>query len=268
MTTRQHFSGQVAVVTGASSGIGRALALELAQHGCRVGLLARRRDALESLAREIRESGGTAAVAAADVSHRDQTLAAIRQLARDLGPVDLLVANAGIGWSDALDPLSVERIEEMVRINLLGVVYSIEAVLPEMLSRGRGHIAAVSSIAAYKSFAGSAGYCATKAAVNSFLEGIRVQLHGSGVAVTTICPGFVRTAMTAENAFYMPGLLDADEAARRMVRALSRRRKVINVPRRTAWMVKLGRWIPDGLLARWLPRKGDPGPAPDSRAAG
>jgi short-subunit dehydrogenase len=146
----------------------------------------------------------------------------------------------------------------MIRVNLLGVIYAIEAVLPEMLHRGRGHLAAVSSVAAYKGFPGSAGYCASKAAVNMFLEGLRIELHGSGIAVTTICPGFVRTEMTAGNTFYMPGLLDADEAARRIVRALGRRRKVLNVPRRTALLVKLTRWLPDAVLARWLPRKGGP----------
>lgn len=250
-------AGQVAVVTGASSGIGRALAVELARQSCRVGLIARRREALEALLREIREAGGTAAAAPADVSRRSEAVAAVRQLAEDLGPVDLLVANAGIGWPDVLDPLSVERIEEMLRINFLGVIYACEAVLPEMLRRGHGHLAAVSSVAAYRGFAGSAGYCASKAAVSTFLEGLRIQLHGSGIAVTTICPGFVRTPMTEDNTFYMPGLLDADEAARRMVRALRRRAKLVNVPRRTALLVKLTRWLPDALLARWLPRKGE-----------
>lgn len=250
-------ASQVAVVTGASSGIGRALAVELARQGWRVGVVARRHDALEGLIREIHDSGGTAAAAAADVSDRSAVLTAIRHLAQELGPVDLLVANAGIGGPDVLDPLAVERIEEMLRVNFLGVIYALEAVLPEMLRRGRGHISAVSSVAAYRGFPGSAGYCASKSAVNAFLEGLRIQLHGSGVAVTTICPGFVRTPMTSDNTFYMPGLLDADEAARRMVRGLRRRRRVVNVPRRTALLVKATRWLPDALLARWLPRKGE-----------
>jgi short-subunit dehydrogenase len=252
------FAGRGAIVTGASSGIGRAVAFRLAQRGCRVGLMARRAEPLRELVAQINHEigGGMAEFVVADVSDRSQVLAAARQLSDGIGPVDLLVAAAGIGLPDRLDPLSVDAIETLVRVNLLGVVYAIEAVLPEMLQRGHGHIAAVSSVGAYKGMPGSGGYCASKAAVNTLLEALRIELRGSGVAVTTICPGFVRTAMTAENAFYMPGLLEADEAGRRIVRALERRRKVYNFPWQTTLLMKLARRMPDALLARWLPRKG------------
>jgi short-subunit dehydrogenase len=250
------FVDQVAVVTGASSGIGRAVALALAAEGCRVGLIARREESLAELAARIRQSGGTAAFATADVADRRRTLDAFRRLSEELGPVDLLVAAAGVGRPDRLDPFSADDIEQMVRVNLLGVVYAIEAVLPGMLQRGRGHLAAVSSAGAYKGMPGSAGYCASKAAVNTLLEGLRIDLRDRGIAVTTICPGFVRTPMTAENAFYMPGLLEPDEAARRIVRALRRRRKVHNFPWQTTLMMKLARWLPDRLVAL-APRKRD-----------
>ena len=112
----------------------------------------------------------------------------------------------------------MEMIEKMVRVNLLGVVYAIEAVLPAMLERQRGHLSAVSSLAAYKGLPGESGYRATKAAVNSYLEGLRIQLASRGIAVTTICPGFVKTPMTDVNNFKMPWLITADDAARRIVR--------------------------------------------------
>src|SRR5947209_8538695 len=149
-----------------------------------------------------------------------------------------------------LDPMNVADIEAMFRINVLGVVYAIEAVLPEMLRRGRGHLAAVSSLAAYKGMPGESAYCASKAALNTYLEGLRIHLRDKGIAVTTLCPGFVRTPMTAMNEFHMPWLLEADAAARRMVRALRRRRKVYNFPWQTSLLMKVTSWLPDWLVAR------------------
>ncbi len=129
-----------------------------------------------------------------------------------------------------MEPFNVGDIEKMFQVNVLGVVYSLEAVLPQMLQRRRGHIAAISSIAAYKGLPGESGYTSSKAALNVFMEGLRVQLRSKGIAVTTICPGFVHTPMTEVNEFKMPWLLTADEAARRIVRALRRKRKVYNFP--------------------------------------
>jgi short-subunit dehydrogenase len=246
------FANQVAVVTGASSGIGWALAKRLAAAGCRVGLTARRREQLEALAGEIARAGGVAASAPADAADREQTLHAIRELAGKLGPVDLLIANAGVGAPTSLDPVNIADVEKMFRVNMFGVIYAVEAVLPEMLKRGRGHLAAMSSLAAYKGLPGESAYCASKAAVNVYMEGLRIQLRDKGVAVTTICPGFVKTPMTDINEFQMPWLLTADEAARRIVRALHHRPAVYNFPWQTALLMKLTQWLPDRAVARWM----------------
>ena len=250
-------SSRVAVITGASSGIGEELSRELSRQGWSVGLIARRDDRLAALAGEIRRGGGRAAVAVADVSDRAAVSAAFDGIGRELGPIELMIANAGIGKPDYLNPFTVEDIEQMVRVNLLGVVYSISAVLPQMIQRRAGHIAAVSSAGAYKGMPGSAGYCASKAAVNTLLEGLRIQLREYGISVTTICPGFVRTPMTDVNKFRMPWLLEPDVAARRIVRALKRRKKVYNFPWQTALLMKTLRWLPDWVIARMLPRKSD-----------
>jgi short-subunit dehydrogenase len=242
------FADQVAVITGASSGIGWALAKALAAQKCRVGLLARRADKLEALAAEIRTAGGTAALAAADVAEREQTLQAVALLRQQLGPIDLLVANAGVGAPTHLHPFNVDQVERMFRVNLFGVIYAFEAVLPEMLERRHGHLAAVSSLAAYKGLPGESAYCASKAAVNIYLEGLRVQLRPYRIAVTTICPGFIKTPMTEPFEFSMPFLMDADRAARRMVKALRRRRKVYNFPLPTTLLMKLTRWLPDWVM--------------------
>lgn len=246
------FAGQVAVITGASSGIGWALAHALAAEGCKVGLVARRREQLAALAGEIESRGGTTAIAAADVAVREEAVAAIREVGARLGPVDLLVANAGVGAPTTVAPFNVGDVEKMFRVNVLGVVYSLEAVLPQMLERRRGHLAAISSLAAYWGLPGESGYTSSKAAVNVFMEGLRVQLRSKGIAVTTICPGFVKTPMTEVNEFKMPWLLTADQAAHRIVRALKWKRKVYNFPWQMTLFMKFARWAPDWLVERMM----------------
>lgn len=243
---------KVAIITGASSGIGWELSKVLALEGYQLGLIARRKESLARLAEEVRASGGRAEYQTADVASRQELVDAIRKLTRDLGPADLLVANAGVGHETFVDPLNVEQIEEMIRVNYLGAIYAIEAVLPDMLQRGQGHIAGVSSLAAYKGFPGQQGYCASKAALKTFLEGLRIQLRHRGIAVTTICPGFVHTPMTAKHRFGMPFVMNADEAARRIARALRRRKKVFNFPWQTERLAKFTYWIPDWIIARTL----------------
>src|SRR5262249_29868166 len=152
------------------------------------------------------------------IGDRQQTVAAIHELADTLGPVDLLVANAGVSTSTELDPPNTADVEAMFRVNVLGMVYAFEAVLPDMLRRPKGPLAALSSLASYKGLPGQAGYCASKAAINTYLEALRIQLRGRGVAVTTICPGFIRTPMTATHQFHMPFLMEPADAARRIAR--------------------------------------------------
>ena len=224
------FSGRVAIVTGASSGIGWELARQLAAAGASVGLIARRKDKLQSLAEIIRPAGGVATVVPADVADREQVERAVGQVREALGPIDLLIASAGLGMPTLLDPVNVDEVEAMIKVNLLGVIYAFSAVLPEMLRRRSGHLAAVSSLAGYTTMPGESGYCASKAAVNAYLTGLRGHLRGRGISVTTFCPGFVATPMTADSPFWMPGLLTAEEAATRMLRALERGRKVYNFP--------------------------------------
>lgn len=243
-------AGMVAVVTGASSGIGRALAEALAAEGCKVGLIARREGPMTETAEKIRAAGGTAAVAVGDVGQRDQVEAAVGAVRTHLGPIDVMIANAGVGAPTFLDPVNVEMVETTFRVNTLGVVYAFAAVTPEMLRRKTGHLVAISSIAGFRGLPGESAYCASKAAVNVYLDGLRIHLRGTGVRVTTVCPGFVTTPMTEKNTFHMPGLMDAPTAARKIVRAIRAGRKVYAFPWRLQMLVKLSRWLPDWVMAR------------------
>jgi short-subunit dehydrogenase len=256
------FADQVAIITGASSGIGWSLARHLAGAGCKVGLVARRRENLTALAGEIEKTGGVAAIAAADVADRAAVVEAIHALAAQLGPVDLLIANAGVGAPTTIAPMNVSDVEKMFRVNVLGVVYSIEAVLPQMLERKRGHLAAVSSMAAYAGLPGESGYTSSKAAVNNFMDGLRIQLRDKGIAVTTICPGFVKTPMTEVNKFHMPWLLEADDAARRIVRALERKKKVFNFPWQMSVLMWFAQRMPDWVAARAMGKYNEDPPFP------
>jgi short-subunit dehydrogenase len=237
-------SSKTAIVTGASRGIGAELARQLAAAGVKVGLTARRAQALEAVAGEIRAKGGTAAVAPADAADRLATREAIARLAEKLGPIDLLIVNAGIGLRTPGRSFSAETFERMVRVNLLGAAYAIEAVLPDMLERRQGHLVGISSLAAYRGMRRGAGYCATKAGLTALLEGLRLDLVGRGIAVTAIHPGYVRTAMVAGAEHPLPWLLDVGPAAQLALKGIAARRRSVSFP-----------WVPTALmtLARLLP---------------
>jgi short-subunit dehydrogenase len=238
-----------AVVTGASSGIGRALAVALAARGVRVGAVARRGDLLADLAAEVRAAGGRIATAVADVADRAALHAAVRRIEAEHGPTELMIANAGRGGHTGAAAMNVPVAEDIIRVNLFGVVYAAEAVLPDMIARKSGHVVGISSLAAYKGLPGAAAYCASKAAVNAYLEGLRIELAGTGVAVTAVCPGFVRTPMVADNP-PMPFLMDPPAAAARILRELRRRPAVVAFPWPMVLLMRLARWLPDWYVAR------------------
>lgn len=248
------FAGKVVCITGASSGIGWAVARELARQGAKVGALARREERLRQLCDEIRATGGTAEYAVADAADRTAVHAGLKSLADRLGPCDVLVANAGVGAHNTATDLNVEAAEQVIRTNLIAPMYAFEAVLPEMLRRKSGHLVGVSSVAAFKGLPTAAAYSASKAGLNAYLESIRISLRRKKIAVTTICPGFVKTEMTA-NTEWMPWVLEADVAARKIVRAIERRRKVYCFPRRMRALMRVTGWLPDWVMAKMIPEK-------------
>ena len=244
---------EVAIVTGASSGIGRELVRELLRQGWKVGAVARREDRLQSLRTEVEPWADCLAFVVADVTDRPRLGQAFAQLEAQLGPTDLLIANAGIGGTTEIAPTNLAETEQLIRVNFLGVVYSIDAVVDGMVARGKGQIAAISSLAAFRGLPGSAAYCATKAAVNTYLEGLRIPLARHGIRVTTICPGFVESEMTAQLPRRPPMMLKADDAARRIVKAIRQNKKVYCFPWLTTRLVRLATRMPDWLLQRLYP---------------
>jgi len=244
--------GKTAVITGASSGIGRALALELGRRGCPLALVARRRGALEEVAQAVE---GEAHIFPCDVREREQVHAAARKVLETFSRVDLLILSAGIGLPTEALELDAAHVEEVFKTNLFGVVYWIEALLPHLREQG-GLIVGLSSLASYRGLPRSAAYCASKAALTTFLEGLRVDLRrrGSKVRVLTIAPGYVRTPMTAGRG-RLPFLIEPEEAARRILRGIERERPLLRFPWQLSLLVRLIQVLPprmyDELIARW-----------------
>jgi short-subunit dehydrogenase len=226
------------------------MARQLAEQGVRVGLTARRVDRLEELAASIRSAGGVAAVAPADAADRQATFEAIAQLEQELGPIDLLIANAGIGRNSPSVGFSAEVVEEIFRVNLVGAAVAIEAVLPGMLDRRQGHIVGISSLAGFRGLPGSSAYCASTAALSTLLEGLRPDLTRQGVLVTIVHPGFVRTPMTEQSRHGQPWMMDADRAASIILNGIARGRRRVDFPAPTVALMRLVRLLPAPIFDR------------------
>jgi len=224
------------------------LAIELARaRQARIGLMARRREQLEGVAASVREAGGDALVVPLDVVDPAATEAAVALVREAFGPIDVAIANAGIGSPMPMDRFDADLCAKTMRVNFEGATNLFAAVLPEMLARGSGHIVGVSSIAAFRGLPDSGPYSASKAALTTMLESMRLELRSRGVAVTAVHPGFIRTPMTDKNKFPMPFILELEDAARLLERRLARRPRQIEFPWQLVFMMKLARWIPDWL---------------------
>ncbi len=237
-----------ALITGASSGIGRALAIRLARAGTlRCVLIARRADALADVAREVRAAGAEPITLVADVADGDALVARMRALDEELGGLDLVVANAAVGAGPGADPIAWETLRDPFHVNVCGAVATLTAVLPAMVARKRGHLLGIGSISAYAALPGAAAYSAPKAALAMLLDCLRLDVAHAGVAVTHARLGFVRTAMVAHSTHPMPQLMDPAEVAEKIVARLPKRPREIVLPRALALLAKVAALAPEAL---------------------
>ncbi len=237
-------------LTGASSGIGEALAHQLARIPCRLAISARRGEVLEKLAAELSAENNTVRPYPLDVTDREAVPATAEKIAADLGPIDILIANAGTYKPDDPARFDAADYDGTMRLNFSGAVYCIEAVLPSMIERRSGYIVGVSSLVGYRGLPRASAYGASKAALINFLEGLRFDLRRHNVRVSVVNPGFVKTPLTDKNDFQMPFLMPVDEAAKVMMKGMRRGKMEIYFPWQLAWIFKLMRVIPYPLYDR------------------
>lgn len=234
-------------LTGASSGLGEALARRYAKDGATLGLFARRESELARLAAEL--APATVATYAGDVRDPEALATAAADFVTRFGVPDAVIANAGISRGALTDhPDDMPAFRAIIETNFLGIVHTFAPFVTPMRDAGRGALVGVASVAGFRGLPGSGAYCGSKSAAITYLESLRVELRGTGVDVLTLCPGFVATPLTARNPYRMPFLIDADEAARLMERAIARRRAFYVFPWPMAILARLLRWLPRPLF--------------------
>jgi short-subunit dehydrogenase len=227
---------RVVVVTGASSGIGRATAIAFARTGMRVVLGARRADRLQEAVEVIRDAGGEARWLAADVTREEDMARLVREATRAYGRLDILVANAGVGYFGRLESMSPAEVRRLLDINLLGTIHAIQAAVPVLRSQGSGHLILVSSVVGRRASPGNGIYCATKAAQVALAESLRLELAEAGIHVSVVCPVSTTTEFFETAAARSPVRVDptgpvysADQVARVLLRVARRPRPEVMV---------------------------------------
>jgi short-subunit dehydrogenase len=243
-------------ITGASSGIGAALARHYAAQGAILGLVARRGEMLQGLQATLATE---CACYAADVRDAFAMKASAEDFIQRYGVPDIVIANAGVSrgtLTECAEDLSAFR--AVMDINVLGMVHTFHPFIERMRAAGKGKLAGIASVAGMRGLPGASAYSASKAAAISYLESLRVEMAPSGIEVTTICPGYIRTPMTDVNNYAMPFMMEADEAARRMARYIEQGRRYVVMPWQMAIVSRLMKLLPAwawDALARKAPHK-------------
>lgn len=232
------------LITGASSGIGMALARRLAARSCNLALLGRRIGILEDLAEELSASSGKILPIECDVSKKAAVADANRRLSREFPPLDAAVLNAGMDKFVPLDRYSSADAEQIFGVNVFGTIHWVEALMPTLRSGRRFHLACMSSLSDTRGLPGNAFYSAAKRTIRHYLESLRVELRPYPVKVVTVRPGFVKTPMTAVNTFEMPMAMTPEKAACHVERALASGRRIYTFPAMAGVAMSLFRLVP------------------------
>ncbi len=247
---------QTVFITGASSGIGASLARHYASRGYQVGLVARRRDFLDKLAANLQPRPMTYALDVRDAR-------ALKEAAADFiarfGAPDIVIANAGVSRGTLTEiEDDLKAFQEIMDINVMGMVNTFHPFIAPMRDARKGTLVGIASVAGFRGIPGGGAYSASKSAAITYCESLRVELCGSGISVVTICPGYIRTPMTAVNKFKMPFLIDVDEAARRFARAIDAKTSFTVIPWTMGIAARILRIVPNWLYDRVfsrMPRK-------------
>ncbi len=241
-------------ITGASSGIGEALATALAGPDIGLCLVARRTDRLEGVASRCRQKGAQVQAVTADVTNAEAMRKAAADFLEQTKRIDLVIANAGISLRDYEGEGDREVPRRIMETNFLGVVHTFAPFIPAMQEARSGHLVAISSIAGLRGMPLAGAYCASKAAVNTWMESLRLRMIPFGVHAMTVCPGFVQSEMTQRNEFWMPWLVSSDRAAQIILRAVRREKKVLLFPWQMALLARVMQAIPNFILDPVLAR--------------
>lgn len=237
-------------ITGASSGIGAALAREFAGRGATLGLVARRRDALDALVAAL---PGRHRVYPADVTDKDALIAAAAAFRTDAGATDIVIANAGISVGVKTEFYEdLAQFERVLATNVLAMAYTFHPFVAPMKAARRGTLVGIASVAGIRGLPGSEAYCASKSAAITYLESLRVEMAKHGVRVVTISPGFIRTPLTARNPYRMPFLMEPEAFAARAADAIHAGVRYRTIPWQMGWVAAALRALPRGLFDRLL----------------
>jgi NADP-dependent 3-hydroxy acid dehydrogenase YdfG len=238
------------LITGASSGIGRALAYEYAKSGAQIALCARRQGELDITLEGVKQRGGSGIAIPLDVTDPAAVRAAVEHADRELGSLDMVIANAGFGDMRHASRLQYGDVAKMLRTNVDGAIATLLAAVPIMLAHGSGHLVGITSLAGRRALPKSAAYCASKAAISVFLESLRIDLRPAGIRVTDVQPGFVATAAVQRENHPTPFLWTPEEAAQTIASRLERGPRTIAFPWPLVLLTALGRSLPGALYER------------------
>jgi len=250
---------KVILLTGASSGIGYSLAKSLPKENCSLALISRRKNILDELIADSKNTGVKLLSYKCDVGNMDEVRATFQQIKKDFGKIDVAILNAGSSHRIDIKDYSSEIARDIFNVNVFGIINFIEQLLPDFIGRKEGMIVGVSSLAESRGFPKSGFYNASKSAASLMLESLRIELKPFNVKVLTVKPGFVKTPMTDKNEFQMPLMLDADKAAKIIIDGIKKEKKIIQFPFITATGSKIVKFMPnwlfDYLMSKPLPSR-------------
>ncbi|MFC1853709.1 SDR family NAD(P)-dependent oxidoreductase [candidate division CSSED10-310 bacterium] len=238
---------KVAIVTGASRGLGKALCIQLCQQGYDVAGLARSKQKLAELEAGVSALPGQFSSVSVDVADGPAMAAAVNEVKTHYGSIDLAIANAGIseaGWAAKQSP---EKIHRLFQVNFMGMIHLFSPLIPEMIERKRGHLVGIVSIAGYRGMPALSAYAASKAAMRSYLETLRIELKSRGITVSSICPGYFETDMTSDRARPMPFLISVEKAAAHVMKAIDAKASEVVFPFPMALSTRLLNFLPNSI---------------------